>query len=633
MNRKYASAFDFVSSFVKPYWKQIGLLVILLLGSTGLTSLQPIVMAPIIDVVLGQGTLFGDSGAGETLSLSEVNLNNVDQYVSQLLNLGGLDAWNIVLLLSAAYLIVVVLKAALESISFYFFSWVRVHAYRNLQGAAYSHLLSLSLDYFNVQRSGGLVSRLNQDAQSSVTSLVDIVRALAIAPVTILFYGVLLVRTNLGLLLLVGGIGVVQWLAARALRLPLRRLVRQEFDLIADVHAYLQEVFQNIRVVKSFVAEAFERVRLRERVAQLIPVHIRRAMTRHWQEPIVVMINGFGNVAILLLSARELLNGNLSAPGFVLFLYLGRAMIPPITQLGQAYISAQEMAASAERVYQMVELTPSVVDGPKVKDAFEKEITFDAVSFSYGDEAVLRDVSLTIERGKMLALVGPSGAGKSTLTDLLLRFYDPTAGTLNIDGVDLREIHIEPYRRLFGVVAQENLLFNASIAENIAYGRKEVSVEQIKAAAEVANAAEFIEQLPKGYETLVGDRGIRLSGGQRQRVAIARAIVHRPEILILDEATSSLDTESERLVQAAIDRVIRETTAIVVAHRLSTVLHADKIVVLENGRVLDQGKHEELFERCALYKRLCQLQFQTNGRDPLVVQGQAVLEKTETELK
>jgi subfamily B ATP-binding cassette protein MsbA len=251
-----------------------------------------------------------------------------------------------------------------------------------------------------------------------------------------------------------------------------------------------------------------------------------------------------------------------------------------------------------------------IQDGPIDQTEFAKQIKFQNVNFSYGDEPVLENINLDIERGSMVALVGPSGAGKSTLTDLVMRFYDPTSGSIELDGVNLKELNVEAFRRLYGVVNQENLLFNATIGKNISYGRDGVSQEQIEIAAEIANAAKFIEDIPEGYETIVGDRGIRLSGGQRQRVAIARAIVHQPKILILDEATSSLDTESERLVQAAIDRVIQDTTAIVVAHRLSTVIHADKIVVLEEGRIQDQGKHKELLERSKLYRRLCELQFQ-----------------------
>lgn len=615
-SRIFSSPRDMIFTFLKPYWRMIVVLIFLLLAETGLATVQPLVMAPMVEIALEQENIFSASEQGGTeLSLTDVNLNNVDVFVSQLLNFGDRDAWDIVLILSAAFLSIVVIKALVGTAGFYLFTRIRVNGLRKLQAYVFDHLLSLSMDFFNLQRSGEIVSRLDRDTRSAVNSLASIIRSLATAPLMIVFYSYLLLRTNLTLMLLVSLIAIAQWVVVRLMRSRLRNLVRDEFDLIARLNAYLQEVFQNIRVVKSFAAESFEQRNLQNRVNQMVPVHINRALFRHLQEPIVLMINGVANVSILLLSTRELFSGNLTVTGFFLFLYLGRAIIAPISQLGGVYLSIQEMEASAERVYEMASKVASIADGPINSSSLAKKIEFKDVGFSYGDDPVLEGVSIEIKRGEMVALVGPSGAGKSTLTDLLMRFYDPTSGQILIDGKDLREQEVEAYRRLFGVVAQENLLFNATISENISYGRTNISQEQIRAAAEIANAAEFIEAMPNDYETMVGDRGIRISGGQRQRVAIARAIVHQPSILILDEATSSLDTESERLVQSAIDRVIKDTTAIVVAHRLSTVIHADKIILLENGRVLDQGKHSELLERSDLYQRLCALQFQQGESD------------------
>lgn len=615
---EFPSPLKMVFSYVRPYWKRLLVLVVLLLVTTGLSTLQPMVMAPMVDVVLNERSIFTSDESADPVQLSEVNLNNADEYVSQLLSLGAMEPWDIVLLLTGVYLAIVVLLAIIEAISFYLVTLVRVNAFRNLQGDLFRHLLSLSMDYFNVQRTGEIVSRLNRDTQSSVTNLTNVIRILAVAPITVLFYGFLLARTNLNLMLLIGVIAGLQLLIARLMRTKLKQLTLDEFDFIARVNAYLHEVFQNIRVVKSFVAEDFEQDSFGAKVQKLINVQIKRALFRHIEEPVISMIKGIASVGILIFSARELLNGTLTVPGFVLFLYLGRAMIPPMTQLGQAYLSIQEMGASAERVFQILQTRPLVEDGSQRNVDFRKMLRFENVTFTYGDAPVLENVSLEIARGQMVALVGPSGAGKSTLTDLILRHYDPTEGQVSIDGVNLKELEIESYRSLFGVVAQENLLFNTTLAENIAYGREGLSQTEIVEAAIAANAAEFIESMPEKYETLVGDRGIRLSGGQRQRVAIARAIVHKPEILIMDEATSSLDTESERLVQAAIDDVIKDTTAIVVAHRLSTVIHADKIVVMDDGRVQDVGKHAELLERSALYKRLCELQFQVDGSEDVL---------------
>jgi subfamily B ATP-binding cassette protein MsbA len=619
-NEKFKSPLDMVFNYVRPHWKKLLLLVLLLLASTGLSTLQPLVMAPMVDVVLNESSIFASDESAEPLQLSEVNLNNADEYVSQLFSLGSMEIWDIVLLLTGAYLVIVVLLALVEVITFYLITRVRVSAFRSLQSDLFRHLLSLSMDYFNAQRTGEIVSRLNRDTQNAVANLTNVFRILAVAPITVLFYGYLLARTNLYLMLLIGGIAGLQLFVARLMRTRLKQLTLDEFDFIARVNAYLHEIFQNIRVVKSFVAEDYEEESFSAKVQKLVNIQINRALFRHIEEPIISMIKGIASVGILIFSARELLNGTLTVPGFVLFLYLGRAMIPPMTQLGQVYLIVQEMGASSERVFQILKQQPLVEDGKQKVSDFRETLRFENVSFSYEDAPVLEKVSIEIERGQMVALVGPSGAGKSTLTDLILRHYDPTEGRASIDGVDLRDLQVDSYRRLFGVVAQENLLFNTTLAENIAYGRDGISQDEIEKAAIAANAAEFIESMPEKYETFVGDRGIRLSGGQRQRIAIARAIVHKPEILILDEATSSLDTESERLVQAAIDDVIKDTTAIVVAHRLSTVIHADKIIVMEEGRVEDVGKHAELLERSALYKRLCELQFQlsTPAEDSLL---------------
>jgi len=584
------------------------LLVLLWLGAAGFAAAQPLVMAPMVQVALGQSVPASEEST-QPVSISNLDLNNVDQLVSGSLGLGNLQPWDIVLILSSIFFALVFLATLLETIAFYILTRVRVSILRRLQEYIFKHLLSLSLDFFNKQQTGSLVSRLEQDATATVNSLVSILKSATIAPVLILVYGFMLVRTNLQLMLLVAFIGGAQWAMARILRQQIRKYVTAEFDLIASVHAYLTEIFQNIRVVKSFVAERFENIRLSKKFSGMIPIHVRRALAKHGQEPLVAIVNGIGNVSILLLTTRELLDGNLTVVGFFLFLYVGRAILQPIGLIGQIYANYQEMNASATRLYGILQIRPTIVDGPIHWNDFSRTIQFKNVSFSYGDETVLSEVNIEIHRGQTIALVGPSGAGKSTFTDLLLRFYDPSEGTVSIDGQDLRELQIASYRSLFGVVAQENLLFNETIANNIVYGREGISRGQMQAAAVAANAKEFIENLPSGYETLVGDRGIRLSGGQRQRIAIARAIAHQPEILIMDEATSSLDTESERQVQAAIDRVVQGRTSIVIAHRLSTVLHADKIIVLDAGQVLDQGQHSELYARCTLYKRLCDLQF------------------------
>ncbi|HEU5263965.1 MAG TPA: ABC transporter ATP-binding protein, partial [Gaiellaceae bacterium] len=369
------------------------------------------------------------------------------------------------------------------------------------------------------------------------------------------------------------------------------------------------ESILSIRVVKSFGAEAFELERLRRAIRAVVGVNVKFGAYKHAEEPTRSFVNYLAEATLLALAAYELLAGRLAAPAFFLFLYVGRAIMTQVALLGSAYTSMQSTLAASSRIDELFALQPAVRDGTETPGEFTDRIALRDVSFDYGGERVLSGVSFDIKKGEVVALVGPSGSGKSTLADLLLRLYDPVQGAITIDGRDLRTLRQASYRSLFGVVSQEALLFNATIRENIAYGRSEISDGDIARAARIANAHDFIADLPDGYETIVGDRGVRLSGGQRQRVAIARAIVGNPQILILDEATSSLDSESERLVQRAIDGVIRGMTSVVIAHRLSTVMRADKIVVVNGGTVEAVGRHAELLATNETYGRLYRLQF------------------------
>ena len=599
----------FVIPYLKPYRWLIALLIGLFLLEAVFLAVQPLVMAPVVDVVLGTSQLLVEQQGN--IPLSEVNLNNISGYMWNLFGLSRLEPFNIVVLLGGLYALLSVLLSAAKFGSFYVGTQIRIRGYRDIQQDVFGHLLSLSFDFFNKQRIGALMSRLEADALYAIENVVEGLRILVTAPFMVIFFGYMLVSTNLRLTLLVTVAAITQWALARLLRRMVRSRLHDQFNMMAETNAYIQEVLTNVRVVKSYVAERYERSRFAAVAKKLLPIHFRFAVSKHMYEPLSVAVNGLANATILLLAAIELLNGNLTVPGFALFLYLGRGILAPITQLAQVYILYQQMDASAERVNELMSYEPLVVSGPRRIEAVQQEIRFNHVNFSYEEEPVLVDADFAIGIGQTTALVGPSGAGKSTIIDLLLRFYDPLQGNITVDGVDLREFNLEDYRRLFGVVAQENLMFNASVADNIAYGRPDLDAGAIRSAAEVANATEFIDRMPKQFDTMIGDRGVLVSGGQRQRIAIARAIVDQPPVLVLDEATSSLDTASERLVQDAIDRVIQDTTAVIIAHRLSTVINADKIVVIEEGCVIDQGKHEELLGRCALYQYLCELQFET----------------------
>ena len=597
--------FWLLRSYTAPYWYAVGLLLVTSYLATFVATLFPLLMAPILDLALGVPT-----GAGAGDAPAGLSLRNLGASVLRWVGFASIeDRSRAILVLCAVYVGVGFLKGWIDFGNYLLALWIRVRAAAAIQRDLFRHLLGLSISFFSKQRTGGLVSHLYEDTGAATAGLETIVTTMLTAPLLIVFYGWLLVRTSPKLVLAAAVAVLLHAALSRAVRGQIRRLVSDQFSALADLAARFQESMLSIRIVKSFGAEAFELSRLRRAVEAVVRVNVKFGAYKHAEEPARTVLNYIVEATLLALAAWELIAGRLTASTFFLFLYVGRAAMTQVGLLASAYTSPQITLAAASRIHELLRLEPAVRDGSGAITEFRDRIVLRDVSFSYGAEPVLSGVSFEIEKGEVVAFVGPSGAGKSTLADLVLRLYDPLEGSISIDGRDLRTLRQAPYRRLFGVVSQEALLFNATIRENIAYGRDEVSEEDIVRAALIANAHDFIVTLPDGYDTAVGDRGTRLSGGQRQRVAIARAIVANPPILILDEATSSLDSESERLVHRAIDRVIQGTTSIVIAHRLSTVMRADKIVVVNRGSVEAIGRHAELLATNETYARFYRLQF------------------------
>jgi len=450
---------------------------------------------------------------------------------------------------------------------------------------------------------------MDRDTITVTSSLEPILTKFMVTPLLVGFYGFLLLKTTPSLLIAVIAALLMHLALTRGIQNPIRRRVAEQFTAMANVSASMYESILSIRVVKSLTAENYELRRLRLEIRKVVRANIRYGIFKHVEEPSRLIINYILEAGIILFAAVTLFSGQMDTAAFILFIYIGRAMLRPLGELATALTGIQAALGSSVRVFQLMDEKPEIMDGPESIDNFESKIQLNAVSFSYGEVSALEEINLEINKGELVAIVGPSGAGKSTLTDLVLRFYDPQKGSITVDGRDLRSFDQTTYRSLFGVVPQEPLLFNATVRDNIAYGKEDIPDDQISWAADVANAQEFITNMPDGYQTWLGDRGIRLSGGERQRIAIARAIIGRPPIMIFDEATSSLDSESERRVQDAIDKVILSGTAIVIAHRLSTVLKADKIVVLESGRIVGQGNHKQLMADNKLYRHLYDLQF------------------------
>jgi subfamily B ATP-binding cassette protein MsbA len=391
----------------------------------------------------------------------------------------------------------------------------------------------------------------------------------------------------------------------------LRGLAKESQKSVARLNLLLQENFTGQRIVKAFAREDFEAVRFAGANEHFRQVQMKLRIMRELSSPVMELLGAVGMAVIISYGGYHVIQGTTTPGTFFSFLAALLMLYAPIRGLGSAQNSIQEALAAAQRVFSMLDLEPAIVDRPGVPvlNPLSRDIVYREVAFSYGDDIVLRNIEFTANKGNVVALVGPSGAGKTTLLNLLPRFYEVTSGAILIDGVDIREVSLASLRAQIGVVTQQTILFNETVRYNVAYGRLEATEGEIIQALRAAHAYDFVMAMPQGLDTVIGEQGIRLSGGERQRLAIARALLKDPPILILDEATSSLDSESEREVQQALDRLIEGRTTLVIAHRLSTVRHADRLVVVDGGHIVETGTHEELLRVDGLYKRLYDMQF------------------------
>lgn len=485
---------------------------------------------------------------------------------------------------------------------------------RDLRDAVYAHLLRLPLPWFTSNKVGQVISRVLTDTNNAKTVVTELVtRSIwSSAQVIATIVGMVLLSWQLTLAALVVApltIGALQPVL-RKLRKGYRRLGNDQGELTSLV----QEVVSGVRLIKSYGAEPVEQQRFVTRNASFARGYVRVGRLAMLSGPVTETLGTFTAVAILWYGANLVLEAKtLRGAELIVFLVWVMRLLQPLKQLSQVPPAAQQSLASAERIFEILDAPAETATdrGTITTPTFDRELRFDAVSFAYdGGADALSDVSFTATKGEIVALVGASGAGKSTLVDLIPRFIEPTRGQITLDGVNVREIRLDALRSLTGIVSQDTVLFNDTVRANVAFGRTNASQEQLDVAARAANALDFIEALPNGWETNLGERGMRLSGGQRQRLAIARALLSDPPILILDEATSALDAESERLVQEAIDRLLVGRTVFVIAHRLATIQHADRILVFDRGRVVEEGRHEALLSTGGAYARLYALQFE-----------------------
>ena len=484
---------------------------------------------------------------------------------------------------------------------------------RDFRDAVYTHLQHLPLGFFARTKVGQIISRVITDTANVKNVITTLVTQSFQSAALVLAYIAVLLSTSLPLTLLALIVAPLVIGALQPLLKRLRRGYRRLGDDYGEMTSVLQEAVTGVRLVKSFRAEPYEERRFLDASNRYSDGLMRITRVAFLAQPITEFLGTLVAVAILWIGARMVLvSGTLQSAQLVTFLVIVMRLLQPMKQLSQIPTVAQQALAASDRLFEVLDSPTEVVTdkGTRTIDGFHDTVEFDRVSFAYEAEPVLSDITFTARKGEVIALVGPSGAGKSTLVDLIPRFYEPTNGRILVDGVDSRDIKLPSLRSLTGIVSQDTVLFNDTVRNNIAYGAAErFSDDQIIAAARAANAHGFVSELPKGYETILGERGTRLSGGQRQRIAIARALLIDPPILILDEATSALDTESERLVQEAIDRLLAGRTVFVIAHRLSTIIHADQILVIDRGRIVERGSHQELLSQRGAYFRLYSMQF------------------------
>lgn len=541
--------------------------------------------------------------------MKEVVTNNFGYFVSQLIETEGASYTLIIL---GIYLVLMtLLKVGATYLGGFFLVPIRTGVVRDLRNQLNAKILALPLGFFSEERKGDVLARITGDVGEVENSVMSSLDLLLKNPILIFVYlGSMLViswQLTLFVFLVLPVAGFVMGRVGKSLKRTSLEAQNQWGQLISQV----EETLGGLRIVKAFTAEEFVDKRFRdsnEEYRQTVIGVNRRQLLAH---PVSELL-GTATIAIVLWYGGSLIlnrDSSIDASTFIYYLVIFYSLINPLKDLSKGAYAIRRGMGSMERVDRILQAESTITDPAEPKPVvFNEAIRLEKVSFRYAEEWVLRDVDLTIRKGQTVALVGHSGSGKSTLVDLIPRFYDVVEGRITIDGTDIREVAVADLRRLMGNVNQEPILFNASVFENIAFGVEGATLEKVRQAAEVAHADEFINEMPAGYDTNIGDRGGKLSGGQRQRLSIARAVYKNPPILILDEATSALDTKSERLVQSALDHLMEGRTTIVIAHRLSTIIHADVICVVDDGRIVEQGTHDELLALGGHYAKLHAIQ-------------------------
>lgn len=611
--------FMLIRRFIAPYYKgYLSLAVLFNILSALLNLVAFALVMPILNILfqieervttyIPFSSLDLTTQAGWS-QMKEVVTNNFGYFVSRLIETEGASYTLIIL---GIYLVLMtLLKVGATYLGGFFLVPIRTGVVRDLRNQLNAKILALPLGFFSEERKGDVLARITGDVGEVENSVMSSLDLLLKNPILIFVYlGSMLViswQLTLFVFLVLPIAGFVMGRVGKSLKRTSLEAQNQWGQLISQV----EETLGGLRIVKAFTAEEFVDKRFRdsnEEYRQTVIGVNRRQLLAH---PVSELL-GTATIAIVLWYGGSLIlnrDSSIDASTFIYYLVIFYSLINPLKDLSKGAYAIRRGMGSMERVDRILQAESTITDPAEPKPVvFNEAIRLEKVSFRYAEEWVLRDVDLTIRKGQTVALVGHSGSGKSTLVDLIPRFYDVVEGRITIDGTDIREVAVADLRRLMGNVNQEPILFNASVFENIAFGVEGATLEKVRQAAEVAHADEFINEMPTGYDTNIGDRGGKLSGGQRQRLSIARAVYKNPPILILDEATSALDTKSERLVQSALDRLMKGRTTIVIAHRLSTIIHADVICVVDGGRIVEQGTHDELLALGGHYAKLHAIQ-------------------------
>lgn len=596
--------------FGRPYGRYAGPYFICILLHTLFNTLMFAMLIPIIQIMFDADSMMETVTAPPDFQLTA-------RYFKELLNYGlyrvtgaGYDTKDILIALAVLTVVIVLLSNAFRYLAQRILENLRIHTLQQIRDTLFSRVVQLQVGYFSNERKGDIISKITADVQVVQFCITSTFQIFFKEPFLLIGYFWLLISISFQLTLFTIAVLPVIALVIGYIVKKLRRSATEGQEAFGEMVGLLDESLGAIKTVKGYNATDYIDRKFRGLDGRYSDIMRYIARRQQLASPMSEFLGVASLSFILVYGGNMIMDGTLAAAAFITYLGAFSQVTRPARAIADAFGNINQGIAAGERILGMMDTEPTVTDRPEAKtlETFREGIEFCGVSFAYADRPVLEEITFSIPKGETVALVGPSGGGKSTLADLIPRFYDPTGGAVRVDGVDLRDYRIESVRAHLGIVAQETVLFNDTIEENIRMGNDTATQEEVIEAARVANAYDFIMATEHGFRTNIGDRGMKLSGGQRQRLSIARAVLRNPDILILDEATSALDTESERLVQESLASLLKGRTSLVIAHRLSTIQHADRIIVIDSGRIVEQGTHAELMALEGVYRKLIEMQ-------------------------